>query len=232
MRYYLTIIIMCFAFMLGAAPVQAQDSLAAFQSRLNGLNQTQITLSPRYKTEQQMFDMRVIDGTRQLVGRVEDIRIDEGGLVAGLVSEINNVSRDESIVENEAFELSFHEDISAFEIPLGLDATQEVSAESLAAITPAAGGGHVYSLKSMIGADVLSHSGRRVGEVKHVVFDGAGEKIAALVLQDVSGAPRYRSIAVPFDPMLVEMRNDYGRIEFRMDRAAAKAVGDFARKNR
>jgi len=226
----------CF-FIIGfifTAPLQAQDSEAQYMNQLQLLNQTPIARSPLHKTDQDMFSMRVIDKNRQLVGKVADIAFDESGAMVKLVSDINRIGRRESIVRNDAFEVIFHEDISAFEIPLVLSPgdVRDISPEALAAIAPAAGGGSVYSLKAMLGADVRSRDGRWVGIVKNVIFDEQGQAIRALLVEDVPRARRYKDIALPFDPQQIKVNSDYGRVEFRAEPAAAKAIMDFAKSSR
>ncbi len=220
------------AFLCMAGPSFAQNT---FENQLYLLNQTEITFSPRFKTDQDIFAMRVLDPSRQLIGKIEDMRVDENGGLVKLVSEINRVGRHENIVQNDAYEVTFHEDISAFEIPLVLspeDRKQDDSPEALAAIAPAAGGGHLYSMKAMIGAEVRNDGGRWLGVVKNVVFDEKAEMIEALVLEDVPGARRYTHIALPYDPREVKIIDNYGRVQFRVAPSAAKAVTDFAKARR
>lgn len=234
MRKQLWAFIFITVFLVVGHPATAQDNLAQFENRLNGLNQTQITLSPRYKTDFEVFAMRVLDSNRQLVGRVEDIKLDDSGAMVGLVSEINNVGRKNRTVENEVFEVVTYQGITnSFEIPLGFDATEDTSPEVLAAIAPAAGGqGSILSLRAMIDADVRNDGGRWLGKVKNIVFDNEARRIEAIVIDDVPGARRYQEIALPFDPEQVKVVSDYGRIEFRVEAAAAKLVTDFAKENR
>ncbi len=219
-------------FILIASPAFAQSEAEQFTNQLHGLNQTKITFSTRFKSDQDIFSMRVLDVNRQLVGSVEDIKIDESGALVKLISEINRVGRKTNIVQSESYEVTFHEDISSFEIPLVYDAAQDVSPEALAAITPAAGGGSIFSLRAMIGAEVHSRSGRWLGVVKNVMFDEQAQAVKALVIEDVPGARRYTEIALPFDPAQIKMTSDYGRVEFRIEPIAAKAIIDLAKKNR
>lgn len=229
-----TIRILCASLFLIAlsAPSWAQGDLTQFENDLHTYNQTQMTLSPRYKSEQKMFAMRVVDKSHQIVGKVDDIKIDEGGTLAKLVSQINRIGRYDNTVENDAYQVSFLDNISAFQVPVKVDGSQDVSPEALAAVSPAAGGGNLYSLKGMIGADVRRDSGPWVGQVKHVIFNEDGDKIIALMIENVPGASHYKEYAMPFDPQLVSMRGDYGDVEFRVNNDAAKAVEDYAEAHR
>ena len=225
--------LLCVLFSVNSVVAQTMDdSLIEFENRLDVLNQTPITQSLRYKTDQNMFAMRVIDSNRQVVGSVEDVKFDEGGVLVSLVSEINNVGRRTKVVEHETYQMTFHDQMNAFEIPLSLKNTPEVSAQALAEISPSAGGGKIIGLKGMLGAEVRSRDGRWLGEVANVVFDEKAEKVIALVLQDVPGASRYKKIAMPFVARQIEVIDRFGRAEFRVERAAAIKLTEFAEQTR
>lgn len=226
-----TLIIAAFALLLFAAPVRAQQDISPLEAQLYLLNQTPATQNPQFLTWQQMFSMKILSSNRQLIGRVEDIKVDESGALVKLVSTVNQLNRGEQIVENDINQIAFHEPINAFEIPLVFAETPEVSPESLAAIAPAAGGGDILSLKAMKGAEVRSADGRWLGVVRDVVFDEQAQAVQALVLEDVPGARRYTEIAIPFDEN-VEPVSDYGTIQFRVKREAAQTIMEFARGRR
>jgi len=213
-----------------SAPAVAQDDI--FMSKLLMLNQTQITRNPDMKTDDEIFQLKVLDSNRQLVGKIEDIKIDESGEVAKLVSEINKVGRRDNVVEHNAAEIQFHRGVNAFQVPLAYSAPEEVSPESLAAIAPAAGDSKIYSLKEMVGAEVLSNEGRYLGKVKHVMFDENAHDIRALVLEDVPGARRYTDIAIPFDSREIGMTTAFGDFQFRLAQDAAVTLTDFAKDHR
>ncbi|GEM_PF-1645777 len=213
-------------------PAIAQGNISRFENKLYLLNETPASRNPQFLNWQQMFSMKVISGNRQLVGKVEDITVDESGAFTGLVSEINKLNRNEQVMKHQAYEIKFHEPINAFEIPLVLADKQDVSPEALAAIAPAAGGGKILSLKAMKGAEVKSRAGRRLGVVKDVVFDEQVQAIQALVLENVPGANRYAEIAIPYDAEQITAVSDYGRIEFHIKNAAAATVTDFAKGRR
>ncbi len=238
-RFY---VLFALVLMLWPLPAAAQNAdMAAFSYTLQSLNRTPISQSPRFKSEQDMLALRALDVNRQLVGQLEDVRVDDSGALTAIVSEINMAGRDTPLVRSAVNTIAYADDASAFIIPLaditgsgGANGNNEpVSAEDLAAIAPAAGGsGRDFSLRAMIGAEVRSDTGRWLGEVKHVMFDEQAAGITALVLQDVPGARRYTEIALPFDPAMVTVRDDFGAIEFRVHSDAAGILTRFARDNR
>lgn len=227
LKYFLMVMLL-----FASLPAMAQSGAEQFGAELQSLNRTKITFSPRFKSDHEMFSMRILDPNRQLIGKVQDLKIDESGAIVKLVSEINRIGRTPNIIQSEAYEITFHEDISSFEIPLHYDGAQDVSPEALAAITPAAGGGHIFGLSAMIGAEVRSDSGRWLGTVKNVMFGENAKTIKALVLEDVPGARRYTEIALPFDQEQIKMVTDYGRVQFRVKPAAFIVTTNFAKKNR
>lgn len=213
-----------------ACPAAAQDS--QFENQLQLLNQTPASRNPAFLNWDAMFSMKILSANRQLIGNVEDIKVDESGALVGLVSEVNRLDRGEQVVQNQAHEIKFHEGINSFEIPLAFSETPDTAPEALAAIAPAAGGGQTLSLRAMKGAEVRSQDGRWLGTVKDVVFDEQAQAVQALVLEDVPGARRYTEIAIPFNTGAIEPISDFGDIQFRVDRAAAQTVMDFARDRR
>ena len=215
------------------ASAYAQQNAEQFAMHLQLLNRTPATRNPQFKTWQNIMDARVLDGNRQLVGSLEDLKIDENGSVSELVSEISWVGDKNEIVKHPIGETTFLSGKNFFEVPLSVNADNRVtSPEALAAIAPAAGGGKLYSFKAMKGAQVLNTGGNWVGIVKDLLIDDEMRAVQALVLEDVPGARRYTEIAIPFDTEHISVNTRYDRIEFRLNPAAAKAVTDFARDSR
>ena len=218
---------------IAALPVPAKaQSADQFAAQIAQLNRTPASRNPSFQTSQRIFSLRVLDTNRQWVGDVADLKIDEAGLVAEVVGNIDRVGNGEQLIRRPRTQVSYLDPISSFIVPLNGTAVV-TSPEALAAIAPAAGnGGKVYSFKAMKGAEVRATRGSWVGVVKDLLVNEDMESVQALVLEDVPGAGRYTEIAVPYDPRHVSINNDYGRIEFRLTPEAAKAVTDYARKNR
>ena len=113
--------------------------------------------------------------------------------------------------------VTFLEDISSWEVPLE-NFNDNVSRNNL------------FELQAMVGAEVKDISGGWVGKVKYVLMDKDARIIKALVLNEVPGASRYDDVAIPFMTEYVTIMKRYDRIEFRLDRAMAQTVKDFARE--
>lgn len=218
--------------LLSPVTARAQNDVEAFTAAIVSLNATPATRNPAYETYQQALNKKVLDTNRQWVGGVADLKIDQDGAVAEVVSEINQQGQRDYTVRNQAGSYEFLKNINAFvmTLPAGNVVT---TPEALAAIAPAAGnGGEVYSFRAMKGAEVYNAAGNFVGSVKDVLVGDDMQVIRALVLENVPGARRYTEIAVPFDPAHVSFNTRFNRFEFRMSPEAAKAVTDYARERR
>lgn len=220
------------------ARAQGADDIAAVQAayraQMESLNRTGVAHSPGLYGLRDLFAMRVIDENSRLVGKVKDIGVDESGALATLAADLTRIGRRDRGVDVPAAQVSFDGAISAYRIPLSAAAGQDSgpaasTPEALAAIAPAAGGGTIISLKAVKGADVKSHTGRRLGRVEDAMFGDGGTALSVLVLENVPGAPRYAKIAIPYDPALVWPRSVYGRLEFRIEPAAAQAIAAYAK---
>lgn len=214
---------------LGGLPPAARAETRDFRAALETLNRTPAMNSPQFKTWDEIFALRVIDGNRQLVGAVEDVRVNADGSLTALVTRIRNVGRREKLVESAAEAVVFHKDISAFEIPFAPGGAVPVDEKDLSDVSPAAGGGLLYSLRAMKGTELRDTGGRWLGSVKSVLLDSGAAGIQALVLQDVPGADRYRDIAIPFDPARLTVNPRFGHIQFRLTPEAAQDLTEYAK---
>ena len=200
-----------------AQPAAAQSNDPALLSSIDRLNATPAVRSPDFKENGYIFSTRILDTNRQLVGYVRDMLIYSSGEMAYVDGEITRARSGSPRRLYAADNVTFLEDISSWEVPLE-NFNDNISRNNL------------FELQAMVGAEVKDISGGWVGKVKYVLMDKEARIIKGLVLNEVPGASRYDDVAIPFMTEYVTIMKRYDRIEFRLDRAMAQTVKDFARE--
>ena len=231
MKKYLVVIFLIGIFCWNL-PAQAQEGLGQFEVDLRLINQTPAVRNPRFVTDTQIFDLRVADTNRTLVGKPDDLMIGPAGQPQIIVSEITRVGRERRTVQHNYDRVEYLEQMSAYEIPLIYEANNEISPQAQAALSPSMDASKMFSLRGMKGAEVYTIDGRWIGKVTDILFDEQLTGIEALVVQNVPGARRYDEIAIPFDPGLVSIRHNYGVVEFRVHPAAGQVLMEYGRAQR
>lgn len=194
------------ALMLALVPLEraaAQDWAAeAFRKDFLRLNETPPADNRDLHPLADFIGRHIRDDSGRAIGAVEDIQVDAGGsrqfIQARLETGLNRASALIDLRKVKTVETG-----GDYLLPYHRNALKDLSAETLAGIEPAAGETSGFlNARTFPGLPLFGEDGKRLGEIETVLFSDGGYQAVALAVSHIPGAPRGRTVAVPFGRFL------------------------------
>jgi len=222
------IIIPVFALFLGVfSPVPAQSQNAdytRFFETLVTLNDRRPQQSAEYDTETEVLKNRVLDNRNKVVGEVRDVILTPNGTINALSVEFDRLRLGAPVFVN-------YRDMRARPVTngyaLGFDDGQieTLYPTMLSRIETASGeDADVFSVKSVVNADVVAEDGRKLGKVRNVMFGSRGARALAYSLL------RGKSISIPYSA--AKFKNRGRKMQIMVSNEQANAMIDYASNER
>lgn len=193
-------IIIGFAMVLAFSPVSyAQDS-TGFTPALEMLNRVNPKQNDQFTRATRIVGNDIRDNKSRTVGEVQDIVIDKEGNIVSIRSDLDRLNFGGPDLSLDYAELDMRPVSGGYALPMDDSNIQDIYPQLLASIATAAGdSSSLLSMDNLIGADIESADGRRIGRVEDVLFDRTGSRAEALMVRVNYRAVRGKSVAVPLN---------------------------------
>ena len=212
------ITILVLAFMPDVAMAQSNRSLEQL-SNLNRINPLQ---NPEYDRGSKILNRKIIDRKNKVVGRVEDIIVNENGTIASLKTDFDRLRLGNDIYLNYR-SMRVRALSNAYALNMDSNEIADLYPELLADIDTASGNNSdTFSVRKITGAFLKTRSGKKIGKVENVLFGSNGGIARALYVKLSHGVQRGDTIAVPFRNVKFSAQN--GRLQGTIENDFAKAI--------
>jgi len=204
-----------------ASPVQ-------LQKEMNDENRIDPMQNPRYVSSAKIMKRHILDNASGVVGEVEDIIIDENGYVASLYVDFDRLRLSEPTYM--AFkDLDAESVTSGYRLGMNKKEIEELYPSLLSSIETAAGGdeGKKYSVKELIGSNVVTDEGDSIGNLEDMLFDQEGSYVRGVYLNINYKTVRNKAIAVPLS--VVNFEQDNGKMRVMIEKKFADLIVKYAK---
>lgn len=207
----------------------AQDvSYSRAMQSLSALNRIPALQNPSYQTEREVLAARVLDNTNRVIGEVEDIIVSDNGSIQSL-----RVDFDRLRLSGQVF-LNYRDmDVKPVSngFALGFESAQiaDMYPRLLSNIETAAGNqGDAVSIRKLNGANLRTANGRKIGEVRNVLFGARGSQAKALFVAMMMGGVGPKQVAIPFNSGAIKTEGQ--NIDIVVTENQANALRDFTKQ--
>jgi len=215
----LLLISLCTAHQASAQTNRALEQL----SELNRINPLQ---NPEFDRSDKILKRKIIDRKNKVVGRVDDIIVNQNGTIASLKTDFDRLRLGSDINLNYR-NLRIKTASNAYTLGMDSDEIVELFPQLLANIETASGSNdNAYSVEKLVGSSLRAKDGRRIGKVDSILFGANGGIVRAIYAELTYGTLRGETIAIPFRSANFKMER--GRLIGTLDNQFADAVIEVA----
>lgn len=190
------------AIIMALSPAYAQDF--GFNNALqtiNKVNSYRPEKSPKHQGAADILKDRILDSRNRVVGNVNDVILSRNGSIKLIDTDFDRLKlgTDNLIISYDDFNV--RPVSNGYKMSYTDDQIEEVFPELLANIATAAGEGSetAFSLKKIVGAEVKSKDGRKLGTVQDVLFDSLGGRAELIFVGMDYKSARGEGVAIPFN---------------------------------
>jgi hypothetical protein len=204
----------------------------AYMARLESFNSTNPAMSPAYEKPEQFLRRNVLDSAKRIVGTSRDLIIDESGNVQQLAVNVNRIN---GIGGNNVMYFDFgsvtrQRESHALQLPVQSD---EIKTNMPQYLSPSSGAGRDrFALSRLRGAQLRYSNGELIARIREGLLSDSGNRLEALVLDDIRGGGASRKIAIPYNPDLMKIGEDDGKLVFYLQAPYDKAFVKYAHEAR
>lgn len=197
-RFTLSLIIMSLVYI---SPAQGADmAIDDYKNEVISLNRD---IGTYYFIGDYILE-NIEDTENQKIGTVQDFLINNQGEVELLVSQLNDLSLGETILNLSYDDIGKNQ--NSFQVAHKAAEMEERLAFYLANIEVAAGTEGLVSARRLHGREILLPSGESIGEVERVITDKETQKIVGVLIKDLNTRPEYERFALPY-PIGLSIKN-------------------------
>lgn len=213
------------AFLLGAvipnlASAQSIEFSKAVQE-LRSMNRLNPLQSPHFTPSKDVMKSHILDRSRKTVGEVHDVLLNQTGSIESIKVEFDRLR-----LPTEVFvdydDMGMQPTTSGYITSFEDDQIQDVFPQLLAGIATASGAENVYSTNKLIGKDMVSPDGRKLGKVDEILFDGQGGRAAAMLVKMNYGRLTGTPLAIPFGVTKIDTSGS--RVQVMVEKEMADAM--------
>jgi len=221
---------------VSANPARAQQaSETEFTEMLRNYNLSPPALNPRFQQPNWFLNRSVLDNTKTVIGRVEDILIGGNGMVQQVVADVDIPRSPRQLMYFDLGMVSRQPVSNMYELSVHRQTIADRMPDFLQRIETAAGNGmsEVFSLRrAMDGAELRDSRGRKLGDVRQIFLSDSGQFIQALLVTNITGASSRVELALPYDGSMLDVGERSGRVGFYLAEPYDQALRDYARSRR
>jgi len=188
-----------------SAPARAESMLIALQE-ITEFNTVNRYKHPEFERSADIFDRRVLDNTKRVVGEVQNVTLTGSGSVETIDVDFDRLRLRQTISLN-FNDMNVQAVSNAFILGFDDDQIEELYPQLLANIATAAGDeGNYNSLKNLIDVSFIAEDGRPLGKVRDVLFRKEGDKAEAYYIAMSYRRSRGEMVTIPFTSARVTQR--------------------------
>lgn len=198
----------------------AQSNRALEQlSDLNRINPLQ---NPEFDRADKVLRRKIIDRKNKVVGRVQDIVINQNGTIASIKTDFDRLRLGDDLYLNYRT-MNISPRSNGYTLGMDANEIEDFYPQLLANMDTASGDGDdTFSVDTLMGAVLYAQDGRKIGKVKNILFGNNGG-IARAVFAELSyGIRRGKTIAIPLRNANFSTKN--GRARGTIDNDFADAM--------
>ncbi len=197
MRLLFILSIMLFSF---SAPVMAENArMTKALQRLEEINSYRPEQSSKHERSKDVLDNRVLDKTNRVVGEVNDVILTRNGSISSLNVNFNRMKLRTSSLYINYSDLGVRPVSNGYKMSYTDDQVAAIVPDILANIETASGkNADTYSTRKIIGRNIYSKNGRKLGKVKDILFDAKGHRAEMLYIVMGYKSVRGEKMAIPF----------------------------------
>ncbi len=181
-----------------AAAAEQDPEYYGLYQRLNEINTDKDWLRSDKQRSKDVLGGRILDKRSKVIGKVEDVILSQGGAITYLQADLSRLNQRSFLADFSA--LGMDGVSSGYKSSYTDDEIKTMLPNLLAGIHPAAGSAEdASSLKKIIGAQVISEDGRKLGKVEDVFFGDYGRRADYLYIAYTGRGLHKGSIAIPFN---------------------------------
>ena len=194
-----------------ATPVTVMAQDARTLEQLSDLNRMNPLQNPKYERWDRVVGRKLIDRKNKVVGKVEDIIINDNGTIASMKADFSRMRLGDNVYLNYR-SMRIRANDNAFELGLDADELEEFFPEFLANIETASGDNEdTFSVRKLVGTKLYSEKGKKIGEIENILFGNSGSIVRAIYVELSYGTLRGETLAIPFRN--VEFKSKQGRLQ-------------------
>jgi sporulation protein YlmC with PRC-barrel domain len=228
-KIVLIALMLCGSFAIFAQPASARslDEVKLLE-QLTTLNRYPPLRSSEFDLSSQVLGRRIIDRKNKVVGQIKDVIINSNGGVEMFLVEFDRL-KVSGAVYMDANELKVGDFTKRYSIDMNDEELVTMFPTLLANTATAAGDAtEMQSVGKVVGAEVISDDGRRLGTVENVLFDNSGKKARGLYVNFTHSAMGSNSFAIPFS--MVSFAEKTGKTVIVVDPAEADLLVEFIKR--
>jgi len=204
------------------APSQTWGQSNRTLEQLSQLNRINPLQNPEYEQGRKVINRKIIDRKNKVVGRVEDIIVNQNGTIASIKTDLDRLRLGSSVHLNYR-NMRIRTVSNAYALNMDSDEIADFYPQLLADIETASGADNdSFSMKKIIGASLRAKDGRRLGKVENVLLGSNGAVVRAVYAKLAYGTQRGDTIAVPFRNVAFTSKN--GRLSGTIENDVADAI--------
>ncbi|GJL85758.1 MAG: hypothetical protein DHS20C02_15330 [Micavibrio sp.] len=215
---------------LSAMPsiAQAQSAYNQYMETLSELNRIDPMQRSSYERADKILRRRVLDNKNKVIGEVNDIILSSNGSIESLYVDFNRLRLGPAVYLNYR-QMNISSVSNGYALAFDDNQMENIYPDLLANIATAAGEDEDdTSVKNVVGATVKSEDGRKIGEVKNVLFSANGGRAEVLYLAMAFGVLRGQKVGLPYGSL--EYRPTAGgKAEIIATKEQADAIIDFVK---
>ena len=212
MRLFLTVL--CISLTL-SFPAMAQSNIALKRS-LNDLNRIKPLQNPRFETINEFRERRILDTTNKVAGIVKDALFQPNGTITSLLVSFDRLRLNQEVYLNYQT-LDIGSVSTGYRLGFRNEEIASLYPELLANIETAAGQNGLQSVKNVIGRNVITDKGRRIGKVSDILFNESATRVMGIYVNVTFQSLRNEGIALPLNAVTFKQRNTRDIVEINQD---------------
>lgn len=203
-----------------ANPVFAQN--ARTLERLSEMNRINPLQNNDFEPSERVLNRDIQDRKNKIVGQVKDITIRQNGSIDTILVEFDRLRLSTDVPLNFR-QLSIRSQGDSYALSLEDDEIEDLYPQLLANIDTASGGDDfALSAREITGIEIRTSEGRRIGEVRQILFGANGGRVDGLFVELSSGKNRGDTVAIPFRATKFNRKN--GRLRGEITPQLASAI--------
>ncbi len=215
---------------LAAVPTtgQAQSAYNQYLESLSELNRIDPIQRSSYERADKILKRRILDNKNKVIGEVNDVILNSNGSIESLYVDFNRLRLGSAVYLNYR-QMNISSVSNGYALAFDDNQIENIYPDLLSNIATAAGeDGDSTSVRNIVGASVKSKDGRKLGEVKNVLFSANGGRAEVLYLAMAFGVMRGQKVGLPYGTL--EYRpTDNGKTEVTVTKEQADAIIDFVK---
>lgn len=174
------------------------QSIDPYLNTLNQYNRIKPLQNPLWKRSSKVLKGKITDNSNRVIGKIEDILVSPEGAIESIKGDLNRL-RISSDVPLNVVELNMSPNSNGYSTSFDNSQVADLIPQILAGVATASGDeDSVFSVDRLVGSDVKSRDGRRLGKIQEVMFSDTGSSVEALIIRVRYGTVGGESVAIPF----------------------------------